>query len=144
MLKLIYLLEAIRIYAKDCHYNMSGINYLQWHQFMDTVAGPIDDFLDEIKECVFLFSAVDVPRGTEINEQAAQFVPKELGSNESMLSNLRALLSMTVAHINDTKPDETGTGDILSRIGVHLQKMIGLINLAIKEAKDGKASDSEN
>lgn len=136
MVKLICLLEAIRIYSKDCHYNLSGMNYLQWHQFMDTVADPIDDFLDEIKESVLLFKETEVPRGTEINELAADFVPKDLGTNEKMLSNLRALLSMTVAHINNINPDDTGTGDILSRICVHLQKHIGLINLALKEQKN--------
>lgn len=136
--KLIYLLEAIRIYAKDCHYAFSGVNFKSLHEWMDEIADPLYDWIDEIKESVLLKHGLEVPRGTAINALAAEYVPTALphDDNEVLLRNLRALISMTLDHLDTlakgTSIDVTiGEGDIYGRLGAHLQKHVGLMNLAL-------------
>lgn len=134
MLDIIYQLVAIQIFAKDAHYNFKGVNFKPLHEWMDEIGDPIADFVDEIKESVILRKGKEVPRGTVINHEAAFFVPSEIGADaKETLSSMHALLSMAHQTINNTPTPNMGDGDLLGRIDAHLQKHIGLLNLALGE-----------
>jgi DNA-binding ferritin-like protein len=94
MLDIIYLLVAIQIFAKDAHYNFRGVDFKPLHEWMDEIADPIGEYVDDIKEQVLLRKGIAVPRGTIINHEAAFYVPSDMGeNNKQILSNLHALLS---------------------------------------------------
>lgn len=134
MLEVIYILEALRIFAKDAHYNFKGVGFMSLHEWADEIADPLGDMIDEIKEAIVLRKGQSVPRGTAINTEAAFFVPTEIGEdNKQILSNLQALVSMAHQTINSHDWETQGDGDIMGRIDSHLQKHLGLLNLALGE-----------
>lgn len=136
MIKLVALLEAIRIYAKDCHYSFTGVDWIGKHKYMDDITDPLSDWIDELKESVILSRGIKVPRGTEINTMAAEYVPETLpmDNSETLLRNLRAIISMAIDQINRLSAEASaGDSDLYGRIASHLQKHQGLLNLALKE-----------
>lgn len=134
MLDIIYLLVAIQIFAKDAHYNFKGVDFKPLHEWMDEIADPIGGYVDDIKEQILLRKGVVIPRGTVINHEAAFYVPSDMGEdNKQILSNLHALLSMAHQSLNKVDSETQGDGDLLGRIDSHIQKHIGLLNLALGE-----------
>ena len=134
MLDVIYQLEALRIFCKDAHYHFTGAGFKPLHEWVDEILDPIPQFVDDIKEQVFLRKGKDIPSGVEINERASFYVPKEVGkTNEEILSNLGALLSMVHQTVNRADVNTKGDDDLLGKIDSHLQKHIGLMSLALKK-----------
>lgn len=134
MLDLIDILTALEIYCQDAHYAFTGINFKPLHEWADEIREPLHEFIDEIKETYLLRNGIEVPRQIKINARASDYVPTALGSNEQIVGNLQALLMMANKTIdNEAKLDATtqGDSDLLGRISSHLQKHLGLINLAI-------------
>lgn len=139
MLDLIYQLTALQIFCKDAHYNFRGVDFKPLHEWVDEIGDPLADFIDEIKESVLLRQGQEVPKGVAVNVEAAFYVPTETGKdNREILSNLQAIVSMIHQTINGMDAGSTGNSDILGRLDSHLQKHLGLLNLALKEAKNDK------
>ena len=134
MLELVNQLTALQIFCKDAHYSFRGIDYKPLHEWMDEISDPLGDFLDEIKESILLRSNNEVPRGVEINANAAFYVPSGIGNdNREILSNVQAVIMMCHQTINGMKDMSVGNGDILGRIDSHLEKHLGLLRLALEE-----------
>lgn len=137
MLDIIYQLVAIQIFAKDAHYNFRGGDFKALHEWMDEIGDPLYDFVDEMKESMILRKGYEVPRGTEINQEAAFYVPSAIGDdNRQILSGLQALIAMTHQSINKVDWDSQGDSDLMGRIDAHLQKHLGLLNLALGGVND--------
>lgn len=138
MLELLYKLTALQIYCKDAHYSFSGIDFKPLHEWADEIADPLYDWADELKENYYLFQGMTVPRGTDINDKAKDYVPKALGTNEDILSNLLAILSMVhsdIVKLNAQETEKVGVCDVFSKMDNHIMKHIALINLALKKAE---------
>lgn len=138
MLELLYKLTALQIYCKDAHYAFSGTDFKPLHEWVDEISDPVYDWLDELKEHYYLYQGFAVPRGTDINEKAKDYVPTELGTNADMLKSILAILSMVHADIisvNGSSSDMLGLSDILGKIDNHIMKHMGLINLALAKKK---------
>lgn len=135
MLELVYLLTALQIYCKDAHYAFYGIDFKPLHEWADEIAEPLQDYIDEIKENYFISRGLSVPRGIEINAEAADYVPTALGSNDQILANLLAVIAMAHSKINGIEEKDAGINDLLGRIDSHLLKHIALINMAIINTK---------
>lgn len=136
MLDLIDILTALSIYCQDAHYAFTGINFNPLHEWADDIREPLDGFIDEIKESYLLRNGIVIPRQTQINARAADYVPTALGDNEQIIDNIYALLTMANKTIdNQAKLDALtqGDADLIGRISSHLQKHLGLIGLAIKQ-----------
>ena len=131
MLDLIYVLTALQIYCKDAHYNFYGVDFKPLHEWVDEIGSPLGDYLDEIKENHYLANGLEVPRGVNINDMAKDFVPAGLGTNDEILNNLLALITMAHNKITGIKSDFAGINDILGRLDSHLLKHIALLNLAL-------------
>lgn len=139
MLELLYKLTALGIYCKDAHYAFNGTNFKPLHEWADEISNPIYEWQDELKEHYYLFQGLSVPRGNDINEKARDYVPESLGSNEEILSNILAVLSMVhadVAKLAEAEAEKVGLCDILGKIDNHVMKHIGLLNLALIERKN--------
>ena len=127
------MLTALEIYCKDAHYNFKGIDFKPLHEWMDEIIEPLYDLVDETKEKWFLAMELPVPRGTEINDEAKNYVPDTLGNNEYILNNLLALISMAHNTIQTINVKDAGINDLLGRIDTHLLHHIALLNLALKK-----------
>ena len=139
MLDLINQITALQIFCKDAHYSFRGIDYKPLHEWMDEISDPLGDFLDEMKESILLRTNNEVPRGTEINANAAFYVPSKVGdNNREILMNVQAVVMMVHQTINGLKDMSVGNGDILGRLDSHLEKHLGLLNLALEEKKNEK------
>ena len=135
MLNLIYMLTALEIYCKDAHYNFKGIDFKPLHEWMDEIIEPLYDLVDEAKEKFYLAKELPVPRGTEINDEAKNYVPDTNGNNEYILNNLLALISMAHNTIQTIDIKDAGINDLLGRIDTHLLHHIALLNLALEKDK---------
>lgn len=135
MLELIKILTALQIYCKDAHYSFYGIGFKELHEWADEILDPLQDFIDEIKENYFIARGLVVPRGTQINAEASDYVPTALGDNSQILANLLAIIVMAHNKLNGLDEKDAGINDLLGRIDSHLLKHIALINMAITNKK---------
>lgn len=135
MLELIYILTALQIYCKDAHYSFYGATFKPFHEWADEILDPLQSFIDEIKENYFLSRGMRVPRGTEINASASDYVPTALGDNMQILANLLAIIAMAHNKLNGIKEEEAGINDLLGRIDSHLLHHIALLNMALTNTK---------
>lgn len=148
--KLLALLEAIRIYGKDAHYGLRGMDYLQWHEYMDEIVNPVADWEDEIKESIILARGERVPRGAAINAAAAEeYVPLALpyDDNPQILRAMLSLLSECVRYIETIAKEDSlysqGDSDLLGRISIALSKHIGLLRMALYDIKESKDAETD-
>lgn len=135
MLELIHLLTALQIYCKDAHYAFYGATFKPFHEWADEILDPLQGYIDEIKENYFIAEGITVPRGTEINSAAADYVPTALGDNMQILANLLAIIAMTHNKLNGIDIKSAGLNDLLGRIDSHLLHHIALLNMALTNTK---------
>ena len=141
---LIILLTALKIYCKDAHYAFKGEGFKSLHEWADEIGEPLEGYLDEMKENWFLFAGIDVPRGVMLNNAAVDYVPIEVSTNEGVLNNLLALITMCHNHLMEIDAKEPGINDLLGRLDTHLMKHIALLNLALNNVKDASDVDNKN
>lgn len=125
MLKIIVYLEAIRLAAKQLHYNAKGPNFYSDHLMMDEIQSDIGDFVDEIKENVYMRSGKQVPYEHQIYENVLKILPTEID-----LKYLRSLIISCMDHIDEVSENSVKAcdSDLLGKIASNLAKSLGFLN----------------
>lgn len=120
MEKLLVFLQEIYDLTSDMHYNYTtGCNFFSVHKLMDEIREPILEFVDEIKEVVYLGHREFAPSCKEISSLAKQY--------PLILDEVVALLINTVSHIDSIKSSvDSGTSKVLDDISAHCLKYIGI------------------
>lgn len=125
MLKIIVYLEAIRLASKQLHYNAKGPNFYKDHLMMDEIQSDIGDFVDEIKENVYMRSGKQVPYEHQIYENVLKILPTEID-----LKYLRSLIVSCMDHIDEVSENSVKAcdSDLLGKISSNLAKSLGFLN----------------
>lgn len=125
MLKIIVYLEAIRLASKQLHYNAKGPNFYSDHLMMDEIQSDIGDFVDEIKENVYMRSGKQVPYEHQIYENVLKILPTEID-----LKYLRSLIVSCMDHIDEVSENSVKAcdSDLLGKISSNLAKSLGFLN----------------
>ena len=132
MNKLLQMLLAVKMFAKDIHYKAKGSSFYSDHLLADEIGKDIDDYMDEINEIYYLGRGEEAPASSDILKGALEFIP-EGGEIDAMFGNMQNLLLDVLTHIeelanNAEKEDLTlGDNDLLSRISSYLEQKNGFV-----------------
>jgi DNA-binding ferritin-like protein len=121
-------LFAIEQKASDIHYNFkSGNSYFAVHKLMDEVREPINDFMDEIKEVIYLGHDEPAPNSKLIIDGASALLSDSLD-----LSYLVSLMDNAIQAIENIKSElDSGSSKVVDDISAHLLKYRGLVKKSI-------------
>lgn len=114
--------------ASDVHYNFhSGNSYFAVHKLMDEVREPINSFVDEIKEVIYLGHNEPAPSSKKIVEGSLSLL-----TDNVELSSLVPLMDSTIQEIENIKPAlDCGSAKVMDDISAHLLKYRGLVTKSI-------------
>lgn len=131
MNKLLKMLLAVKMFAKDIHYKAKGASFYSDHLLADEIGKDIDDYMDEINEIYYLGRGEEAPASSDILNGALEFIP-EGGEVDLMFGNMQNLLLDVLTHIEELadnpKEDLTlGDNDLLSRISSYLEQKNGFV-----------------
>lgn len=130
-------LTVIKNLAKDIHYNAHGEAFYGIHLLMDRVADGLDQYIDDLKENLFLGRRILPPSSKEIFRVAEAMLPEMSTDNLEMVRVLRDFISGTLENIYElvTNTTELMNGDIslLDDISKDLRKKIGLLNCTLSD-----------
>lgn len=131
MVNIIARLEFLRKYAKTIHYNYAGPDFLGIHTYMDAVAKPIDEFIDEIKEKYFMYNQMQVPSFETIDSLTIEMLKTASDSGYSVqkLAQECKAFVITLDEVINTMSSTLDNGDIdlLSRIESHFKTVAALL-----------------
>ena len=128
--KLIYLLMAIREYAKFIHYTASGSNFYAVHKFMDDISQNLNDYIDTIKEVCLMGNKI-IPSGNYLTGASA-LMPAKPETDKDKLKMLSILINNTLSHIDSFEDISRADEDILGEIARDLKKNYGLLLRQVK------------
>ena len=133
MNELIAYLVAIKGYSKNIHYTTHGESFYGKHIFVDLISGPIDEFIDSIKEICLLgkFPEGERPLETSKYDELAKNLYPELSEEDDKgnFDRLQQLILQALNHIERLTSLSRGSENLIGAIAEHLQKMNGLLNL---------------
>lgn len=134
-------LTVIKNLAKDIHYNAHGEAFYGIHLLMDRVADGLDQYIDDIKENIYLGRGQFPPSSKEIFKIAEAMLPVRLPTdNSAQLRILADFINGTLENIFElvTNTTELMNGDIalFDDISKDLRKKLGLINNTIDKTAD--------
>lgn len=130
MRNLIVYLTIVRETAKDIHYNYRGPDFYGVHLLMDRVADDLLDFVDQIKEKVFMYKDLPIPTGKDVMLEASQLMPETSNINE-LLEKLK-LAIYSIEQISQSPDIDAGDNDLLGRISSDLQTKYALVSHLVK------------
>ena len=99
MFGLICYLTAIYQYSKSVHYDVKGEAFYGKHLFNDRIADNMNDYVDLIKEVVFLGHATMPPTAGQILESALPLLPQMTDNDQQNFINLYNLIFDALEHI---------------------------------------------
>lgn len=131
-------LTVIKNLAKDIHYNAHGEAFYGIHLLMDRVADGLDQYIDDIKENLYIGRRQAPPSSKEVFKIAEAMFPEfNHEDNLAMLKELQHIIGGTLENICELVENTTElmNGDIslLDDISKDLRKKIGLINCTLSE-----------
>lgn len=134
-------LTVIKNLAKDIHYNAHGREFYGIHLLMDRVADGLDQFIDDIKENIYLGRGQFPPASKEIFKVAEAMLPEKLPYDTvAQLGILADFISGTLENIFELVQNTTilmnGDVALFDDISKDLRKKLGLINNTINNTTD--------
>ena len=131
-------LTVIKNLAKDIHYQAHGEAFYGIHLLMDRVADGLDQYIDDIKENLYLGRNSIPPSSKEIFKIAEAMMPElKRDDNIAMIRTLRDFIGGTLENINELVQNTTElmNGDIalLDDISKDLRKKYGLLTCTVCE-----------
>lgn len=129
MYKLICYLTAIYQYSKTIHYEVKGEAFYGKHLFNDRIAENMNDYVDLIKEVVFLGHAKDAPSAVAILEGVLPLLPATEENDQQNYINLYNLIFNALDEIERLNKKELSVGDknLIGGIAQDLQQNLGLL-----------------
>lgn len=129
MFGLICYLTAIYQYSKSVHYDVKGEAFYGKHLFNDRIAENMNDYVDLIKEVVFLGHSTMPPTSGQVLEGALPLLPQMTDNDQQNFINLYNLIYDALAHIENVNKEHLSVGDVnlLGGIAQDLQQNLGLL-----------------
>lgn len=129
MFGLICYLTAIYQYSKSVHYDVKGEAFYGKHLFNDRIADNMNDYVDLIKEVVFLGHATMPPTAGQVLEGALPLLPQMTDNDQQNFINLYNLIFDALEHIEKLNKEPLSVGDVnlLGGIAQDLQQNLGLL-----------------
>ena len=129
MFGLICYLTTIYQYSKSVHYDVKGDSFYGKHLFNDRIADNMNDYVDLIKEVVFLGHATMPPTAGQVLEGALPLLPQMTDNDQQNFINLYNLIYDALEHIENINKEPLSVGDInlLGGIAQDLQQNLGLL-----------------
>ena len=129
MFGLICYLTAIYQYSKSVHYDVKGEAFYGKHLFNDRIADNMNDYVDLIKEVVFLGHATMPPTSGQVLEGALPLLPQMTDNDQQNFINLYNLIYDALEHIENLNKELLSVGDVnlLGGIAQDLQQNLGLL-----------------
>lgn len=130
--RLISNLMVIREFAKDIHYNVSGLPAISLHKYADAVQDGLSDYIDELKEVCLLGNNKRPLTSKEYMQEAIKFIPLLPADDKIKFQALQNIIIETLNFIKGMENLSTADANLIGNIAEHLQKSVGLINLIIE------------
>lgn len=127
---------AIIGFAKDIHYSCKGEAFYSKHKFSDDIINGLDDYIDRIKEEIYLADDIIPKTSSEYFKQASNLIPTRDNEDIENFARLKILIIETLSHIENIAEENNltrGDMNLLDEIANNLQAKLGLINSQIKE-----------
>lgn len=128
-------LTVIKSLAKDIHYQAHGEAFYGIHLLMDRVAEGLDQYIDDIKENLYLGRGIYPPSSKEIFKIAEALTPELPYDNKTKVDILANFISGTLENICELVQNTTElmNGDValLDDISKDLRKKLGLLKCTI-------------
>lgn len=133
IIKLIAIFMAIRGYAKNIHYSVSGKTMYGEHIFADVIEeNPDNNVIDEIKEIFFLGRNFSVPDSAFLAQESIKYYPSMSSDDNFNWLQLRNLIAKAIFIIEQSNSMLTvGESNLIGGIAQELQKNLGLLNLRL-------------
>ena len=127
MYNLLVYLKVVAEYSKDVHYNLSGLPFLENHEYMDKVNSEALEYIDEINEQYYMYNDLPVPPAKEIMAEAIKLIP-EVGSDKEMIERLLNAIKAIIYQAEEIKAEnDKALGDLLGRLSSSFAKHYGLL-----------------
>lgn len=130
--QLILHLIIIREFAKDIHYNVSGLSAISLHKYVDEIQDGLSDYIDELKEVCLLGKNIRPLSSKEYMQEAIKYIPDLPDDDKEKFKVLQNVINDALTLINNLTNLSVADSNLIGNIAEHLQKSVGLINLIIE------------
>ena len=130
--RLISNLMVIREFAKDIHYNVSGLSAISLHKYADEVQDGLSDYIDELKEVCLLGNNKRPLSSKEYMQETIKHIPDIPDNDDLKFFTLQSLIAETLVVIEAMNDLSTADANLVGNIAEKLKKSVGLINLIIE------------
>lgn len=127
--KLLILLEIIKAYAKNIHYEVKGMSFYGKHELADRVIGDNAQHTDDINEVLYLGNQQPAPSRESVLRGAVDNIPPTTNDDQENYFYLYKILITTCNHLNFIMRQNisAAAGDLCGRIASDVQQMAGLV-----------------
>ena len=139
MFELLCRLQAIKSFAKDCHYNFQ--EYSQ-HLLADVNGDDLSEQMDLVNEICFLGVGMEAPKSEDVLNGALQYIPEVSQNDQDNFRRLKLLIKETLVYLQQTEAESRGGNALLDNIAMTLQQLHGLLYKQVDDERDEEALEN--